>query len=81
MYASTAASDVDHTALSARPRPFWARCTARTPLISSASASAISAVPSVLALSAMVIRKECGKRSVRCACSFRTQGARSISSL
>jgi hypothetical protein len=31
MYASTGASDADHTACSARPRPFCGRCTTRTP--------------------------------------------------
>ena len=56
MYASTGASDADHTARSARPRPFSSRWTTVTSANSSASASATASVASVLALSATVIR-------------------------
>jgi hypothetical protein len=55
MYASTAASDVDQTARSARPRPFSCMCTTRTDGNSAASRFATSSVVSVLALSATVI--------------------------
>ena len=56
MYARTGASEADHTALRARPRPFWSRCTARTSGSSAARSDATAQVPSVLALSATVMR-------------------------
>jgi len=80
MYASTAASEPDHVACSARPRPFCVRCTAVTASSSAASAVAMSNVASVLALSAIVMRKSYGKVALRCACSLRTHGSRSSSS-
>jgi hypothetical protein len=81
MYASTAASECVHTNFSARPRPFSLRCTAATSGSVSASRSATSAVASVLALSAMVIRNRYGNSARRYACSRRTHGSRSICSL
>ena len=57
MYARIGASERDHTALSARPRPFSSRWTARTPGSCSARRVATAQVPSVLALSATVMRK------------------------
>ena len=56
MYARIGASERDHTALSARPRPFSSRWTARTPGSCSARWVATAQVPSVLALSATVMR-------------------------
>ncbi len=57
-YASTGARDCDQTALSARPRPFSGSRVETTSGSSSASRAAMPGVPSVLALSAMVIRNE-----------------------
>lgn len=68
-------------ARSARPRPLAARCRTRTSGSSAASASATARVASTLALSATVIRNGYGKCALRCACSRRTQGPRSASSL
>jgi putative flippase GtrA len=34
MYARTSASEARHTVASARPRPFWSRCTTRTAVVS-----------------------------------------------
>ena len=55
-YASTGASEADHTARSARPRPFSDRCTTVTAGSSAATRRATASVPSVEALSATVIR-------------------------
>ena len=65
MYATTAALLCNHAARSARPRPFAARWTARTPSSSLASRQAIPQVLSVLALSATVMSHVRGKCSVR----------------
>ena len=65
MYATTRASLVDHTVRSARPRPFSSRCTAATRSRSWAIRRAIAHVPSVLALSAIVIVHDTAKCSVR----------------
>ena len=65
MYASTGASDVDHTACRARPRPFCSSRTMRTSVSSSANCAAIRGVWSVLALSAIVMRAVNGKLSSR----------------
>ena len=51
------ASLAAHTVCKARPRPLASRWTARTPGRVSASDWAIGQVPSLLALSAMVMRK------------------------
>lgn len=81
MYASTGASESPHTVRSARPRPFSSSRVLRTPATEAASHAATSGVRSVLALSAIVMRKGYGKVRVRCSCSLRTQGPRSFSSL
>lgn len=56
-YASTGARERDHAVCSARPRPFSASRMTSVPGSSAASRAAIRGVPSVLALSAMVMRK------------------------
>ena len=81
MYASTGASEADHTARSARPRPFSGRCSTVTAGSSAATRRATASVPSVEALSATVIRNRYGKPAVRCACRRRRQDSRSGSSL
>jgi hypothetical protein len=57
-YASTGAPERDQAACSARPRPFSASRIQSVPGSSAASRAAMRGVRSVLALSAMVIRKE-----------------------
>ena len=55
----------DHAARSARPRPFWSRCSALTPSSSAARRQAMPHVRSVLALSAIVTATGAGSASVR----------------
>src|ERR1700735_4439538 len=81
MYAKIAASLCDQTERSAPPRPGRSRRTARTPSSSVSKPNAWDHVPSSLALSAIVIRAENGNSSRRNACSRRTLGPRSRSSL
>ena len=81
MYARTAASLVDHAHRSARPRPFSRSETTPTFGSSAAISAAMSAVASVLALSAIVINAENGNLSVRKPNKRRTLGERSFSSL
>ncbi len=80
-YATISASLCCHTALSARPRPFCSRWTTRTPSSSPASATAISRVSSVLALSATVIRDAYGTCARRWSARRRTDEAMSSCSL
>ena len=65
MYARTSASLCDQIARRARPRPGCSMRTARTSPNSRASLLAIAQVPSVLPLSAIVIRAVNGKPSRR----------------
>ena len=60
MYASTSARLTDHAVLSARPRPLAGRCMAPTSGSSYIRRRAICSVPSVLALSTIVICQENG---------------------
>lgn len=57
MCASTGAGEDDHTCFSARPRPLRSTWTVSTSGTAAASRVATCQVPSVLALSASVIRK------------------------
>src|ERR1700733_3972643 len=81
MYAKIAASLCDQTDRSAPPRPGRSRRIARTPSSSVSKASAWGHVPSSLALSAIAIPAVNGNSSRRKACSRRTLGPRSRSSL
>ncbi len=60
MYATTSASDAVHAVRRAWPRPFRSRCSASTFGRSRASRVAANQVPSVDALSTIVIRQENG---------------------
>ena len=60
MYATTSAVELDQAVRSARPRPFVVSWTTRTCWSSAASSWAMAGVPSVDALSAMVICQENG---------------------
>ena len=70
-----------HTAFSARPRPFSSRCTTRRPSTLSVSETARRTVPSVLALSATVIRAGYGTLARRWASRRRTASTMSSCSL
>ena len=72
MYASTFASLLLHAARSARPRPFASRCRARTDVRSLASRTEPNQVPSVEALSTIVICQRNGNVAERYAWSRRT---------
>ncbi len=81
MYARTGASERDQTVRRARPRPFSSSRVLRTPSTVAARPAATSGVRSVLALSAIVMRKGYGNVRVRWSWSRRTHGPRSCSSL
>ena len=65
MYATTAASDADHAVRNASPRPLRSRWRAATCGRSRANRMAVIQVPSVEALSTMVMRQVNGNREER----------------
>ena len=81
MYATTSASLALQAVRRARPRPLRSRCRARTPGSSCWSRCACNHVPSVDALSTIVMRHENGKAPVRYAWSRCTPTSTARSSL
>ena len=81
MYATTAASTVAHAARSARPRPFAVEMDDAHVVELTGEAAATAHVPSVDALSTIVIGQEKGNPALRYRCRRRTDAARHAASL